>query len=160
MNQLAEIEIMLSRPGDWSERYAAMDKAHAAARKLWVRWCALNDVTMRRQAFAFTHLAAAKYPSWKNQSWRFETWPGNDHTRWFWHAHRPAMIVSEPYYARELSAMRARVERLGLELHHPPNPYASFHYPGRTVFAVIARPGRGVRWLDEQRVYEARHVWG
>ncbi len=79
-----------------------------------------------------------------------------DHCRWFWQEHRPALIVCEPYGADVLDAMRAHVARFGLELHHPPNPFASFHYPGRAVFAVIAPAGREVKWLEEQVGYAGR----
>ena len=83
MNKLAEIAALLDREGSRHERTAAWRASTAAARELWARWCALNGVTMRRQAFALGHLAQATYPPWRNQSWRLETWPGNDHSRWF-----------------------------------------------------------------------------
>ena len=69
------------------------------------------------------------------------------------------MIVSEPYHADELPALRAHVEARGLVLQHPPNPFASFHYPGHTVFAAITRPEREVRWLDEQLAYAEQNLW-
>jgi hypothetical protein len=35
-------------------------------------------------------------------------------------------------------------------LHVPPDPLASFHYPGSTLFIVITQLDVAVRWLAEQ----------
>lgn len=142
MNRLAEIGAALDR-AEGRETHVA------AAGALWAQWCALNSVTMRREIFALTHLATATPPARGDALWAVEDWPGNDHTRWFWAGDRPALIVSEPYDA-DLPALRTYVRAFGLELHTPPNPLASFHYPGRTAFAAIARLRGAVRWLEAQ----------
>jgi hypothetical protein len=38
----------------------------------------------------------------------------------------------------------------GLALHIPPDPLASLHYPGWTLFVLVTRPGVKVRFLPEQ----------
>jgi hypothetical protein len=153
MNRLAEIETLLSGEGGRSARVMATRASYAKARELRKEWAALNDCQLRRQGFGLAHLAQAKYPDWRDPSWCTETWPGLDHPQWFWSAHRPAMMTVEPYDDDELPALRRHVRAYGLELHTPPNVTASFHYPGRTVFAAIARAGREVRWLAEQVTY-------
>ena len=148
MNRLAEIETMLEG-GEGPH-------ARAEVGALWTRWCALNRVTMRESKFGLTHLVAAKAPGSRDDVWPELARPAFDHVRWFWGEIRPAMIVSEPYDADALPALRSQAESFGLVLHHPPNPFASFHYPGWTVFAALARPGREVAWLDEQLSYEGQ----
>ena len=55
--------------------------------------------------------------------------------------------------AKQLLAL---CEDLGLMLHVPPNPKASFWYPGRANFWVVTGPDFGeVRWLDEQLTWAA-----
>ena len=63
------------------------------------------------------------------------------------------MMTVEPYGDHELPALRRHVRGYGFELHTPPAATASFHYPGRTVFAAITRAGQEVRWLAEQLAY-------
>ena len=73
------------------------------------------------------------------------------------------MMTVEPYGGHELPALRRHVRAYGLELHTPPAATASFHYPGRTVFAAITPAGREVRWLAEQVAYGGvgiRGAWG
>jgi hypothetical protein len=60
-----------------------------------------------------------------------------------------AAIIGQPYQdycdeARELA------KNHGLALHIPPNPKASFHYPGHTFFLVFTRPDHAIEWLPEQ----------
>ena len=37
-----------------------------------------------------------------------------------------------------------------LALHLPPDPLASIHYPGETLFIVITKAGVAVKWLPDQ----------
>jgi hypothetical protein len=57
-------------------------------------------------------------------------------------------IVTQPYSFDDKE--RIMLTRNGLELHIPPDPKASFHYPGRTFFIVVTKPGVTVNWLPEQ----------
>jgi hypothetical protein len=159
MNLLAEIHVMHEGASEGKARLAGTKAASAKIARLRAEWAALNGVTVRRQGFSLTHLARAQYPDWRDPSWCFQTWPGLDHPHWFWAAHRPATMTVEPYHADALPALRAHAARFGLAVHAPPNPFASFHYPGRTVLAVLTRPGLALRWLGDQLTYEGREVW-
>lgn len=52
--------------------------------------------------------------------------------------------------AGKLDRWRLELARRGFELHVPPDPLASIHYPGATLFVVVTLPGVVVRWLPEQ----------
>jgi hypothetical protein len=63
-------------------------------------------------------------------------------------------IVGQPYgridnHCDELEACAAQY---GLRWHLPPVPYASFWYPGLTLFVVMTLPDIEVSWLPEQLV--------
>ena len=64
-------------------------------------------------------------------------------------------VVTQPYhydrahYDRPDDA-RAWFADRGLAVHIPPDPFASFHFPGETFFIVITKTGAGVKWLPEQ----------
>jgi hypothetical protein len=61
-----------------------------------------------------------------------------------------AALVTQPYHADD-DTLEAIAAEHGLEWHRPPaGPYASIHFPGSTLFLVLTRPGRTIRWLDEQ----------
>lgn len=69
---------------------------------------------------------------------------------------RNVAIVNQPYLSRqEFSAdkMTAAWPARGLCCHVPPNPFASFWFPGWTAFIVITRPDVTVRWLPEQLTF-------
>ena len=72
-----------------------------------------------------------------------------DHVIYFRAAGRNTAIVTQPYHSchREIAAL---AEKLGLAWHVPPNPKASFHYPGHTFFFVLTSPDCVVKWLPEQ----------
>jgi hypothetical protein len=79
-----------------------------------------------------------------------ESW--EDHRVWYCAGRVRAALVSQPYgkikdYRDELDESAAQH---GLQWHLAPNPYASFHYPGRTLFIVVTMPGVEVKWLPEQ----------
>ena len=59
-------------------------------------------------------------------------------------------ILTQPYDHVDLDAVRTWAVGRGLEAHVPPDPLASIHYPGGTLFLVITKPGVEVRWLPDQ----------
>ena len=74
-----------------------------------------------------------------------------DHCIWFREGRRYAAVVGQPYLsAVDIAGERARLLDRGLVLHLPPDPFASFHYPGWTLFAVVTKPCVRVRFLPEQ----------
>ena len=72
-----------------------------------------------------------------------------DHVIYFRAAGKNAAIVTQPYNncRREANAL---AKKLGLALHIPPNPKASFHYPGETFLFVFTLQNCVVKWLPEQ----------
>ena len=76
---------------------------------------------------------------------------------------RYVAVVGQPYLsAVDIAEARARLADRGLVLHLAPDPLASFHYPGWTLFVVVTRPGvTGVRFLPEQdgRLKELWRDW-
>jgi hypothetical protein len=74
-----------------------------------------------------------------------------DHDIWFRRDRRYVAAVGQPFLsAIDIAEERARLKARSLVLHVPPDPLASFHYPGWTLFTVITRPGVAVRFLPEQ----------
>ena len=74
-----------------------------------------------------------------------------DHCVWFREGRRYAAVVGQPYLsAVDIAEARARLADRGLVLHLAPDPLASFHYPGWTLFVVVTKPGVRVRFLPEQ----------
>jgi hypothetical protein len=74
-----------------------------------------------------------------------------DHCVWFRGQRRYVAVVGQPYLsAVDLAEERASLARRGLVMHVPPDPFASFHYPGWTLFLIVTLPGVAVRWLPEQ----------
>jgi hypothetical protein len=74
-----------------------------------------------------------------------------DHPLWFYFQRRFVAAVGQPYRpAVDLVRWRAHLTERGFTLHVPPDPLASFHYPGSTLFVVVTRPGVRVRFLPEQ----------
>jgi hypothetical protein len=74
-----------------------------------------------------------------------------DHCIWFREGRRYVAVVGQPYLsAVDIAEARARLAERDLVLHVPPDPLASFHYPGWTLFVVVTKPGVEVRFLPEQ----------
>lgn len=75
-----------------------------------------------------------------------------DHPIWFYKDRRFVAAVGQPYpgAAGDLDRWRSHLARRGLVLHVPPDPFASIHYPGGTLFVVVTKPGVEVRFLPEQ----------
>jgi hypothetical protein len=108
----------------------------------------LNGWTITRYAFGIQSIGRAHR---RSDDHSLESW--EDH-RVFYCADRiHAALVSQPYgkiedYRDDLDEGAAKY---GLQWHLAPKPYASFHYPGRTLFIVMTTPGVEVKWLPEQR---------
>jgi hypothetical protein len=74
-----------------------------------------------------------------------------DHCLWFRCDRRYVAIAGQPYLsAVDIAETRAGLGDRGLVLHIPPDPLASLHYRGWTLFVVVTRPGVVVRFLPEQ----------
>lgn len=74
-----------------------------------------------------------------------------DHGVWFRGAQRYVAVLGQPYMAAvDLPEWRDCLAARGFALHVPPDPLASFHFPGSTLFVVVTRSGATVRFLPEQ----------
>jgi hypothetical protein len=74
-----------------------------------------------------------------------------DHDIWFRRDRRYIAAIGQPYLSDvDIAAARANLKARNLVLHVPPDPLASFHYPGWTLFVVVTKPGVEVRFLPEQ----------
>jgi hypothetical protein len=74
-----------------------------------------------------------------------------DHCLWFRCDRRYVAAIGQPYLsAVDIAEARARLADCGRVLHIPPDPLASFHYPGWTLFVVVTKPGVEVKRLPEQ----------
>jgi hypothetical protein len=80
-----------------------------------------------------------------------DSFPLLDHCLWFRRERRYVAAVGQPYLSGvDIAAARANLKARNLVLHLPPDPLASFHYPGWTLFVVVTKPGVEVRFLPEQ----------
>jgi hypothetical protein len=73
-----------------------------------------------------------------------------DHGLYYTCKSNPIAIVAQPY---NINVDEARIEfrrDLNLEIYLPPDPLASFWFPGFTFFAVLAAPNMNIKWLPEQ----------
>jgi hypothetical protein len=75
-----------------------------------------------------------------------------DHALWFSRMRRYVAVAGQPYASsiRSLDAYRTHLETCGYQLHVPPDPLASIHYPDLALFVVVTLPGQMVAWLPEQ----------
>ena len=71
--------------------------------------------------------------------------------------YRPIAIVGQPYdTAISVDKATELAHSRGLDLHAPPNPTASWWYPGWTQFFCLTRLGVVVRFLPDQLTFEKR----
>lgn len=78
-------------------------------------------------------------------------WPCCCHPSHFRRNRRATLVVTESYRPSEVEELEIYAADKGLALHFPPNKFASFWFPGSTIFIAITRPDFGeVRWLQEQ----------
>jgi hypothetical protein len=83
--------------------------------------------------------------------WDSRDHPLLDHAVWFRRDRRYVAAAGQPYLsAVDLAEERAELTARGLIMCVPPDPFASLHYPGWTLFVVVTLPGVAVRWLPEQ----------
>jgi hypothetical protein len=74
-----------------------------------------------------------------------------DHCVWFREERRYVAVAGQPYLSDvDIAKTRVRLAERDLVLHVPPDPLASLHYPGWTLFVVVTKPGVEVRFLPEQ----------
>lgn len=74
-----------------------------------------------------------------------------DHCKYFKAGGRNVAILTQPYGGVDFHEERRALNKIGLTLQRPPDPLASFHYPGWTMFLVlIAIEAPLVHWLPEQ----------
>lgn len=126
---------------DAQRRQAA--KQEIIRQELRSDWLSLNGFNEGRD-FKLTTLMHSKCHDGWYDGRKWEPWM--DH---YWYAKRgrvSAAIITEPYHDIP------RIE--GLQTHMPPNKFASFWFPGWTIFCVITRPGEVIKWLPEQLEWE------
>jgi hypothetical protein len=74
-----------------------------------------------------------------------------DHLMAFSAKQRIVALVGQPYMkAEDIPSTRTLVAERGLSLHVPPDPFASIHYPGETLFLVVTKPETSVAFLPDQ----------
>jgi len=118
--------------------------------RLLDEWAELNGLDRIRQGFTLAHVAR----STRNGRGGIEndaifSRPERDHCSYFKCDERATALVSEPYQA-DIPRLRHALEQHGLVVHVPPNPRASFWYPGHTLFLVITRSDTKIDWLPYQ----------
>jgi hypothetical protein len=117
-------------------------------------WAGLNGWTSTRSRFSVKALAdggLARAATTESPSDRIF-----DHVSYFRDGRCAAAIVTQPY-AVDPDTLASWLSVHRLRLWAPPNPWASFHYPGRTLFLVLTcETVRAVRWLPEQLAYKHR----
>ena len=111
----------------------------------------LNGWKFSWAEFAPTMLArdSTRRGDYGDSGWRRELF---DHPVYFCsprRPYRPVAIVGQPYNTGVAEA-RDKARQLGLELHVPPAPTASWWYPSATRFFCFTRPGTAVQFLPEQ----------
>ncbi len=84
-------------------------------------------------------------------------WPGADHLAHFKRGRSPVAVLTQPYETVEVERLKLYAAARGLALHIPPNPFASFWFPGWTYCLLVTAPDFGpVSWLDEQLEFQTR----
>lgn len=95
---------------------------------------------------------SGRRPAWGE----YGKWPGFDHVVFFRRGRKRVAALSQPYDAPDVERLRAYAAEKGLLLHTPPNPFASFWYPGWTYCLLITGPDFGeVQWLSDQLNFTA-----
>jgi len=83
------------------------------------------------------------------------TWPGDDHTVYLRRYRRPAMVLAQPYETSDVERLKTWAAERGLIISMPPNPFASFWFPGWTYCVAITAPDFGeVKWLPAQLEFQ------
>lgn len=136
----------------WDDAYDAILNGFAA----------LNALQVSRSGFTLRSLVdgvAHRLNTWSAHNDREAGghWPGADHLSYFKRDRAPVAIITEPYLPRsDFGKLEELVDRLGLIIQSPPNPKASFHFPGATSLFMITKPDFGlVTWLPPQLHWDA-----
>jgi hypothetical protein len=83
--------------------------------------------------------------------WDTSDFPLLAHSVWLLLNGRYVAAIGQPYLsAVDVSEARAALTARDIILHVPPDPLASFHDPGWTLFLVFTKPSVRVRFLPEQ----------
>ena len=134
-----------------SDRRAAGDAADRAHRAAVNAFAALNGWQATKCGFNCLDLLGRSAMSDSIRARGTRDCELLDHHIWFRGDRRYVAAVGKPYLADvDIAETRARLAPRDLVLHIPPDPLASFHYPGWTLFTVVTRPGVVVRFLPEQ----------
>jgi hypothetical protein len=144
---IAQAAIAGGRPYSGEAHYKGWDK-------LLGRWAAFNGL---KRSAREVKLDALKRGLRTGGAWgEYYNWPDEgrelcDHPSAFRRDGVAAAIISEPYPTNDFHALLAYADKLGLVAHSPPNPKASFWFPGWTYLVVLTMPSFGeVRWLHDQ----------
>jgi hypothetical protein len=73
-----------------------------------------------------------------------------DHGLYFKCGNKCVAIAAQPYDVDIEESREQFRNYYGLELYIPPDPLASFWFPGATFFVIIAAPHSHIQWLPEQ----------
>lgn len=119
-------------------------------------WASLNGLKRSGKHFGLVTLAHASVSRLQYQN-DDHAWPSRDHVMMFRRKAHPsaaACITTQPYTGErpypQIEELRAYLRKRDLVAHVPPNPFASFWYPGRTLFVAIVRPDTPIQWLPDQ----------
>jgi hypothetical protein len=137
----------------WDRQKALVYKTSALRRAVAVEFGRLNGWALSQSVFGMQSIGRTQRRR-DDHCADLESW--EDHRLWY-RADRPgrglyAALVSQPYgpIERYREDLDKSANEHGLQWHLAPNPYASFHYPGQTLFIVMTMPGIEVKWLPEQ----------
>ena len=129
-------------------REAAVDEVTQAAKTAINAFAAINGWRTTPAFFDLGRINRSLPPRHDDRSLDRELL---DHCIGFSTAHGAVAVAGQPYGSEiDLAEHRAGLAERGLALHVPPDPLASIHYPGWTLFVVITREGGSVKWLPEQ----------
>ena len=133
------------RDGNRSLAISRYEDAQRAAAEAFGK---LNGWGLSNQhSYSLEHLVRARAMSPRREGYDF---PLLDHDYWCRLDRRYVAVIGQPYSLSDIVAQRENLTKRGLVLHLPPDPFASFRYPGWTLFLVVTMPGVPVRWLPEQ----------
>lgn len=127
-------------------------------RAAWLRsWAKLNGLKLTDSTFCLDTLAANRVHMYDRGPYGCERRciPGRhpmfDHWFAFRRSRRAAAIVTQPYDHVTLADVQQHIAAKGLVAYAPPEPNASFHYPGECGFYVIQRADAPPpKWISEQ----------
>ena len=138
----------------WS---STRDRSWLISDQLAMRLAKLNGWTRTRSDFSIEALARGG-PARFDHSAR-PWWQDHhlfDHVRYFRRGRQAAAILTQPYSVIE-EGLGDWLASHRLRMWTPPNPWASFHYPGNTLCLVLTSLAVDeVRWLPEQLAFDVR----